>query len=74
VAFDGTKLRASARRRKAMSYDHIDPRLEQLQAQVRALLAQAEMKDRARTAATGSRTEAIRCLRSCGVAKAGSPS
>jgi len=43
VALDGTKLRASASRHKAMSYDHIDPRLEQ----VRALMAEAEMKDKA---------------------------
>ena len=47
VALDGTKLRASASRHKAMSYDHIDPRLQQLQAQVRALMAEAEMKDKA---------------------------
>ena len=30
-----------------MSYDHIDPRLQQLQAQVRALMAEVEMKDKA---------------------------
>jgi hypothetical protein len=40
VALDGTKLRASASRHKAMSYDHLDPRL-------RALLAEAEAKDQA---------------------------
>ena len=47
VALDGTKLRASASRHKAMSYDHIDPRLQQLQTQVRTLLAEAETKDTA---------------------------
>lgn len=47
VALDGTKLRASASRHKAMSYDHMDPRLQQLQAQVRSLLAEAESKDKA---------------------------
>lgn len=40
VALDGTKLRASASRHKAMSYDHLDPRLQ-------ALLAEAEAKDQA---------------------------
>ena len=44
VALDGTKLRASALRHKAMSYDHTDPQLRQLQTQVRALLADAEAK------------------------------
>ncbi|MGC2190870.1 MAG: IS1182 family transposase [Candidatus Dormiibacterota bacterium] len=47
VALDGTKLRASASRHKAMSYDHMDQRLQALQAQVRALLAEAEAKDQA---------------------------
>jgi transposase len=34
VALDGTKLRASASRHKAMSYDHLGPKIEQLQAEV----------------------------------------
>lgn len=45
VALDGTKLRASASRHKAMSYDRIDPRIEELKAQVKDLLAEAEAID-----------------------------
>jgi transposase len=39
VALDGTKLRASASRHKAMSHDRMGPRIEQLQDEVRKLLA-----------------------------------
>jgi transposase len=46
VALDGTKLRASANRHQAMSYDRIGPRIEQLQAEVAAILAEAEATDR----------------------------
>src|SRR5487761_1016071 len=42
VALDGTKLLANASRHKAMSYDHIVPKIEQLQAEVDAMLAEAE--------------------------------
>ena len=45
VALDGTKLRASASRHKAMSYDRMGPRLEELEAQVAAILAEAEATD-----------------------------
>jgi len=45
VALDGTKLRASASRHKAMSYGRLGPRIEQLQAEVAALLAEAEATD-----------------------------
>ena len=45
VALDGTKLRASASRHKAMSYSRLGPRIEQLQAEVAALLAEAEATD-----------------------------
>src|ERR1035437_10464247 len=45
VALDGTKLRASASRHKAMSYDRMGPRLEELEAQVAAMLAEAEATD-----------------------------
>ena len=45
VALDGTKLRASASRRKAMSYGRLGPRIEQLQAEVAAILAEAEATD-----------------------------
>jgi transposase len=45
VALDGTKLDANASRHKAMSYDHIVPRIEELQAEVDAMLADAEATD-----------------------------
>ncbi|MFV1971885.1 MAG: IS1182 family transposase [Acidimicrobiia bacterium] len=45
VALDGTKLRASASRHKAMSYGRLGPRIEQLEAEVAALLAEAEATD-----------------------------
>jgi len=45
VGLDGTKLRASASRRKAMSYGRLGPRIEQLQAEVAAILAEAEATD-----------------------------
>lgn len=47
VALDGTKLAANASRHKAMSYDRIVPKIEQLQAEVDALLAEAEAVDAA---------------------------
>jgi transposase len=47
VALDGTKLRASASKHKAMSYSRLGPRIEQLQGEVAALLAEAEATDRA---------------------------
>lgn len=47
VALDGTKLRASASKHKAMSYDRLRPRIKQLEAEVRDLLAEAERVDRA---------------------------
>ncbi|MFV1971620.1 MAG: IS1182 family transposase [Acidimicrobiia bacterium] len=45
VALDGTKLRASASRHKAMSYGRLGPRIEQLQAEVAEILADAEATD-----------------------------
>lgn len=53
VALDGTKLRASASRHKAMSYDRLGPKIEQLGAEVAAILAEAEETDRAEDAAFG---------------------
>jgi transposase len=47
VALDGTKLRASASRHKAMSHDRLGPRIGQLEAEVAAILADAEATDRA---------------------------
>jgi transposase len=53
VALDGTKLLANASRHKAMSYDHIVPKIEQLQAEVDAMLAEAEAVDAAEDEAYG---------------------
>jgi len=53
VALDGTKLRASASRHKAMSYDRMGPRIQELEAQVAAMLAEAEAADRAEDAEFG---------------------
>jgi len=47
VALDGTKLRASASRRKAMSYGRLEPKITRLQGEVAAILAEAEAVDRA---------------------------
>ena len=53
VALDGTKLRASATKHKAMSYDRMGPRIEELEAEVAAMLAEAEAADAAEDAAFG---------------------
>lgn len=53
VALDGTKLRASASRHKAMSYSHLGPRITQLEAEVKAILADAEATDLAEDEAFG---------------------
>lgn len=53
VALDGTKLRANASRRKAMSYDHLAPRIEALEAEVASTLAEAEATDTAEDKAYG---------------------
>jgi len=45
VALDGTKVRASASRHKAMSYDRMEKRVEVLRAEVQALLCDAETTD-----------------------------
>jgi transposase len=54
VALDGTKLRASASRHKAMSYDHLVKKTEQLKAEVAAILAEAEAIDQAEDEAFGA--------------------
>jgi transposase len=54
VALDGTKLVANASRHKAMSYDHIVPKIEQLKAEVDAMLAEAEAVDEAEDEAYGA--------------------
>ena len=53
VALDGTKLRASASRHKAMSYDRLGPKIDQLEDEVAAILAEAEQCDRAEDEAFG---------------------
>lgn len=53
VALDGTKLRASASRHKAMSHDRMGPRIEALKEEVRALLDEAEAADGAEDAEFG---------------------
>lgn len=53
VALDGTKLRASASKHKAMSYERMGPRIEELEAQVAAMLAEAEDSDAAEDEAFG---------------------
>jgi len=53
VALDGTKLRASASRHKAMSHERMGPKIEELAAQVAAMLAEAEATDQAEDAEFG---------------------
>ncbi len=45
VALDGTKVRAAASRHKAMSYDRMGKRAEELRGEIRALLSDAEATD-----------------------------
>ena len=47
VALDGTKLRASASRHKAMSYDRMSSRIPEVEAEVAAMLTEAEAVDAA---------------------------
>lgn len=54
VALDGTKLRAVASRHKAMSHERLGPRIEALQGEVAAMLAEAEATDRAEDEAFGA--------------------
>lgn len=53
VALDGTKVRANASRRKAMSYERMGEREAALQAEVDAMLAEAEATDAAEDAEFG---------------------
>jgi transposase len=45
VALDGTKVKANASKHKAMSYDRMKEKEQQIRAEVRELLAQAEATD-----------------------------
>src|SRR6266511_2184954 len=51
VAIDGSKLRANASKHKAMSYDRMCAKEEQLAAEVERLLQEAEAKEKAKAAA-----------------------
>jgi transposase len=53
VALDGTKLRANASKHKAMSYGRMKEKIPELEAQVAALLAEAEAVDAAEDAQYG---------------------
>ena len=53
IDLDSTKLRANASRRKAVSYDHIPPLIEQLEKEVAEILAEAEAIDEAEDKAFG---------------------
>jgi transposase len=55
LSTDGTKMGANASRHEAMSYGRMTEKIEQLQAEVDALLAQAERVDAEQDAASGSR-------------------
>src|SRR5712671_6537826 len=54
VALDGTKVKANASKHKAMSYGRMKEREQQLRAEVRELLAQAEAADAAEDAHYGA--------------------
>jgi transposase len=53
VALDGTKLRAAASKHKAMSYDRLGPRINDLEGEVATILAEAEEADQAEDEAYG---------------------
>src|SRR5215210_6308565 len=55
VAVDGTKVRASGSRHKAMSYGRMGPAIEALERQVEELLAEAERVDAQEDARPGDR-------------------
>ena len=54
VAIDGSKVKANASKHKAMSYDRMPEKQQQLRAEVEALLAQAEAADAADDAEYGA--------------------
>lgn len=45
VALDGTKIKANASKHKAMSYERMAPKIEELEAQIKDLMNQAEAAD-----------------------------
>ena len=52
VALDGAKIKANASKHKAMSYDRMKKKEEDLRSQIKDLLAQAEAADAEEDAAT----------------------
>jgi transposase len=54
VALDGTKIKANASKHKAMSYERMRDKQQQLRQEVKDLLAQAEAADAADDAASGA--------------------
>jgi transposase len=53
VAIDGTKVKASASKHRAMSYDHLQAREAELEAEIPGYLDQLEVQDRAEDATHG---------------------
>jgi hypothetical protein len=47
VSLDGTKVKANASKHKAMSYGRMEKKVEELEAEVRRLLEEAEAVDAA---------------------------
>lgn len=47
VALDGTKIKANASKHKAMSYDHMSKKAQELQVEIKQLMAEAEAADQA---------------------------
>ena len=68
LSIDGTKVRANASRRKAMSYDRMQEEERRLESEVEALLRRADEMDEAEDARLGPEVRAITCR---GVAAAG---
>ena len=69
VALDGTKVRANASKRKAMSYARMSEKEKILAQEVSALLAEAERTERPKTTSTARTAAAMSYPRSCGAAK-----
>jgi transposase len=73
VALDGTKVRANASRRKAISYARMSEKEKVLAHEVSELLAQAEAIDQGEDARFGRTRAGTSCRRSCGGASRGWP-
>ncbi len=71
VAVDGSKVKASASKRKAMSYGRMRDEERRLREQIAALTTQAEATDAAEDAGTGRPSEGTSCQRNCSDASSG---